>query len=214
MLRTKEKDGNIYEILDTGDISDLRYEIYKIDKLLIGINSMANLSEFEEKYRKLFDHETKLVSSMDDLALKLHINELEDIARESRTRLTAAAGEAQKRKNSVRKILPALDGSIDSSSQFLATEAISNIEARAKKQNKQEKQIENMMSLLGMSREDAERMFSGSKILEIKADSGKKKEIKISQEIEVKTEPTAVEQTSTTIEEPSKSTFKSPFSKD
>lgn len=229
--RTKEWENHFDEF----EIDKIKVSIYYFDKLFYKYNIMA-MSEFEEKYRKLFDHETKLVSGMDDLALKLHINELEDIARESRTRLTAAAGEAQKRKNSVRKILPALDGSLDSSSQFLATEAISNIEARAKKQNKQEKQIENMMSLLGMSREDAERMFSGSKILEIK---NKPKEVKVTAEIEVKAEPTAVGQNSSESRinrEPSnaqveildtnekvdksvaetlekKSTFKSPFSK-
>lgn len=128
------------------------------------IDNNPNMTPKEKKHAKLFNHEKILVKDMDDATLKAHIEELQDICFEGRSRLAASDEEAReraakkKKEKGFRAVIAPDDFSVN---------AINNINERGRKLNKQEREIERLVSL-GMARADAENLYKGATVVAIK----------------------------------------------
>ena len=123
----------------------------------------------EELFKNFFSDEKKLVSSMDDLELRAHREELSKIAFEARARLTATDDE-QRERNAESKKKKGFQTSIEIDD--FATDAINTIKQRQAKMSKTDKLIENLMKLPGIDRATAEKMVSATTQLEIKNSKG------------------------------------------
>lgn len=121
------------------------------------------MTDREELFKKFFNEEKALVSSLSDLELRERIIELEKIATEAKIRLTTAGGEARERntKSKQSKGILANVSSINIDSETI------NTLARREKMSKVDKNIEAMIKL-GMSREDAEKLYKGSTVAELR----------------------------------------------
>jgi len=124
----------------------------------------SNMSPKEKLFAKFFSEEKTLISSMDDMMLRAHIEELQNIAFEARARLTASDDEARertaKKKSSVR-------ATVENDDKDFTSAAINNLNERSKKMSKVEKEIERLVTL-GIAREDAENMYKASTVVTIK----------------------------------------------
>lgn len=141
-----------------------RILIYELGKFGIqGEKEMSasdTMTREEKLFAKFFNDEKILVSQMDDFALKAHIEELQDIAREARARLTCSTGEDRERSAKKRQ-KKGISETVESDD--FTSEAINNIQKRAQKMSKTEKEIERLVSM-GISRTDAENMYKATTI--------------------------------------------------
>lgn len=117
----------------------------------------------EEKFRTFFNAELVLVSEMTDDVLREHIISLSDIAFEAKARLTAADADIRERNAKKKFNSPIKSIEIDD----VTTEAINRIGERQKRLSKEEKLIENLMKLPGITREIAQRMISPATQIEL-----------------------------------------------
>lgn len=122
----------------------------------------------EKLFAKFFSEEKILVHDMDDMALKAHIEELQEIAKEARARLTASNEEAQERSASKKK---AKGFAVALEPDDFTSNAINNIKKRGEKLTKVEKEIERLVAM-GMAREDAENMYRAVTINKVQKEGG------------------------------------------
>ena len=166
---------NVIDFYDEIDCSLTKYEIWKLEKaerldfehfdyVKNWRIPLAEMTAKEQKFATFFNGEKVLVKDMDDLRLKAHIEELQDIAFEARARLSAADDEARERgaKTRAKKGFQTSVASDDFTSN-----AIHNINERQKKMSKTEKEIERLVDM-GMNRKDAENLYKTKTIIAVK----------------------------------------------
>lgn len=125
---------------------------------------VAEMSAKEQLFANFFNNEKGLVKDMDDIKLKAHIEELQDIAFQARARLSAADDEARERA-ATRKKNKGFQASVQTDD--FTSNAIHNINERQKKMSKQEKEIERLVGL-GIDRAVAENMYKAKTVLAVK----------------------------------------------
>lgn len=124
------------------------------------MSASDTMTREEKLFANFFNDEKILVSQMDDFQLRAHIEELQDIAREARARLTCSTGEDRERvaKKKAKKGISETVASDD-----FTSETINNIQKRTQKMSKTDKEIERLV-FMGIDRADAENMYKATTI--------------------------------------------------
>jgi len=116
----------------------------------------------EQLFADLFNHEVSLVTNMDTLTLRAHIEELQKIAKEAKVRFYAADSEEKKRRKSSDSSKPTgFNRSVNEDK--ISTDAINTIKDRQKRLNKKEK-IEASLIALGIDPKAAASLMSAGVI--------------------------------------------------
>lgn len=139
---------------------EYRFNILRISREARG----KPLNPKEELYAKLFNHETVLVSDMDDLTLCAHVDELQKIAYEANVRYAVSKEEKDKRnsKKNPKTFHTAIE--MDDASR----NAINTVKKRQEKLSLYDKMHANLMKIPGMTEEVATQTLSAGRLLEIK----------------------------------------------
>lgn len=135
-------------------------QIYKFFDRLSSASKTMPMTPEEEKFAKFYNSEKELVLKMDTLTLRAHIEELSDIAKEARARLTAAKDEdrertARNKRESGQGFSTAIDADADT------TDAINKVK---KRQTKQEKILASLLAIPGIDLAQAQKMLAARNI--------------------------------------------------
>jgi hypothetical protein len=126
----------------------IKYKFGRTEFNLITSIKGKTLDDKQALYARFYADEKKLISSMDDLELENHLEEMASIAFEARARTTANQDELRERKgrksSHERNLLQRSDSDFDSNS------AISTVTERKKRMSRADKDFEAMKKLLGV----------------------------------------------------------------
>lgn len=150
------------------------------------IDSQDKMTPEEKLFSKFFFHETKFVMNMDTLTLRAHREELMQIAKEARARITAVDDVENHRKKQANPKGPT-GFSHSVNSDETTTNAINVVKERQKRMTAAEK-VQASLEKLGISTADAEKLMSAGTILSRIKGKGQKAEDILTGKIEVKTE--------------------------
>lgn len=166
--------SNPVESLDWFDHDIIKVQLHKLDTAIAWfpqtykfIARMSERSEQkmpmtpeEEKFAKFYNSEKELVLKMDTLTLRAHIEELSDIAKEARARLTAAKDEDRERTaRNKREAGQGFSTSIDADAD--TSDAINKVR---KRQTKQEKILASLLAIPGIDLAQAQKMLAARNI--------------------------------------------------
>ena len=146
--------------------------LWKLEQAKLGLTEKkekrrmddSNLTKREKFFIDISSSERTLVSSMDDIALRAHIEELQEIAKEVKVRLIISDDEARDRSAKKKQKKGFI---VNLEADEFTSNAINNINERQRKMTKVEKEIERLVGL-GIAREDAENMYKASTLITIK----------------------------------------------
>lgn len=130
------------------------------------------MTEQEELFKRLFNHEQSLVKDMDTLALRAHIEELSKIAFEARARFTAADDEERERRKEAKSNGKTNGFQRSLNTDETTTNAINAIKERQTKLTKKERVQEGLKKLYELAGSDnpsklAAETASNAKLAEV-----------------------------------------------